>query len=110
MPLVPLLPEPLPEPVPAAPVAPWGMVKFSTAAVAVPTFTTDALDPAAPVLTEPTWTEADAPAGPVGPALPVEPVAPVAPAAPAAPAADNRLQALGELPGALPELLAWVEM
>jgi hypothetical protein len=44
------------------------MVKFSTAAVAVPLFVTAALDPAAPVVTDPICTVAAAPVGPAPPA------------------------------------------
>ena len=68
MPLV--LAPPVPLPVPAAPAAPWGMLKFSTAASAVPEFETVAALPAAPVATVPICTVAAAPPGPVGPALP----------------------------------------
>jgi hypothetical protein len=46
------------------------MVKFSTAAPAVPLSVTLACDPADPVVTVPTLTAAAAPVGPVGPALP----------------------------------------
>ena len=59
---------------------------FSTAAELVPTLTTDADDPAAPVETVPTETVADAPAGPAEPAGPVEPAGPWLPAEPAGPA------------------------
>ena len=65
------------------PVAPAGMVKFSTAAELVPTFETDADDPAAPVVTVPTAIVAACPGEPCGP------VAPVAPGAPGVPAGET---------------------
>jgi hypothetical protein len=46
------------------------MVKFSTAAPAVPVFVTLACDPGAPVVTVPTLTVAAAPEGPVAPTTP----------------------------------------
>jgi hypothetical protein len=46
------------------------MVKFSTAALVVPTSVTVACDPAGPVVTVPTLTVAAAPEGPVAPNTP----------------------------------------
>ena len=54
----------LPLTVVGVPWAPRGMVKFRMAAPDVPELVTDALDPAAPVVTLPTVTVAAAPWGP----------------------------------------------
>ena len=76
----------IPPPVPPVPGAPWGIVKFRTAAELVPLFVTATDVPAAPVVTVPTVTVAAAPAAPVVPVAPVGPVDPAAPAAPLDPA------------------------
>src|ERR1039458_7166486 len=57
----------IPPPVPPVPGAPWGIVKFRTAAELVPLFVTATDVPAAPVVTVPTVTVAAAPAAPVVP-------------------------------------------
>jgi hypothetical protein len=54
--------------------APCGMVKFSTAALAVPAFVTEAAVPAAPVVTVPMVMVAGVPAVPAKPVGPVEPL------------------------------------
>jgi hypothetical protein len=66
------------------------MVKFNTAAVAVPLLVTPAEDPAAPVVTVPTLIVAAAPVGPVGPAPPFS---------------ASTAQAAGFKSGSIPELL-----
>src|ERR1035438_7659918 len=71
-----------PPPVPPVPGAPWGIVKFRTAAELVPLLVTATDVPAAPVVTVPTVMVAAAPAAPVVPVAPVGPVDPAAPAAP----------------------------
>src|ERR1039458_6245515 len=76
-----------PPPVPPVPGAPWGIVKFRTAAELVPLLVTATDVPAAPVVTVPTVTVAAAPAAPVVPAVPAVPAGPVDPAGPVEPVA-----------------------
>lgn len=68
---------------PVAPVLPRGIVKSSTAAELVPLFVTDADEPAAPVVVEPTLTVAAAPAAPADPWGPCGPAGPWGPTPPA---------------------------
>jgi hypothetical protein len=62
---------------PVFPVSPLGIEKLRIAALLVPAFETEALDPAAPVTTLPTLTVAAAPAAPVCPVAPVAPGGPL---------------------------------
>ena len=71
--------------------------------------TTLALDPAAPVVTDPTCTVAEAPEAPVGPLGPAGPIAPSLPLLPALPWDASKLQA-GENPGVFPAFPAICEM
>ena len=68
---------------------------MSCAADDVPALVTEALEPGAPVLVEPTLTDA---AAPFVPFVPLEPLAPRAPVGPAGPAGPRTFHTIREYP------------